>query len=214
MRLWEQKSTKEVYKFQSTGLNYEVKDVTWSQCLLENRPADRFSSEAQHTQQIFFFTGPNNSTVFGCVTEDGRIQLWDILVDVVEPVVQVELKRELTVAEKAAATAKEQSKVEFREMKKHGHVPHSEEARHAGETAIPLSTPSIENGTSEPAERAKRQLTCIKFAENSPVVVVGDSDGRVDVMRIENMMIKPCSVAEHKRNLKHAMFPETFGSSE
>ena len=59
----------------------------------------------------------------------------------------------------------------------------------------------------------KRQLTCIKFAENSPVVVVGDSDGRVDVMRIDNMMIKPSSIAEHKRNLKHAMYPEAFGAS-
>ena len=114
MRLWEQKSTKEVYKFQSTGLNYEVKDVTWS---------------------------PNNSTVFGCVTEDGRIQIWDILVDVVEPVVQVELKRELTDAEKAANDAKEKAKAEFQAVKRHGHGhgQHGEDSRHAGEAATAVS---------------------------------------------------------------------------
>ena len=170
----------------------------------------------------FIKKGPNNSTVFGCVTEDGRIQIWDILVDVVEPVVQVELKRELSEAEKKANDAKEKAKAEFQATKRHGHGQHGEDSRHAGETTASAALVASGDGGLAPgastdlavtSEATKRKLTCIKFAENSPVVVVGDSDGRVDVMRIENMMIKPCSVAEHKRNLKHAMYPETFGSS-
>lgn len=61
IRLWNQKSPKPVYTFQS-GLDY-ITDISWS---------------------------PFNSTVFGSVARDGRVEVWDLSKNTLDPLVKMD----------------------------------------------------------------------------------------------------------------------------
>ena len=63
MKLWQEDRDSAVLSFQST--NSGIADVRWS---------------------------PNNATVFGCVTEDGRLQIWDMSVSTLKPVLTQNLQ--------------------------------------------------------------------------------------------------------------------------
>ena len=61
IRLWNQRSTKSVFTFQS-GLDY-IMDICWS---------------------------PLNSTVFGSVSRDGRVYIWDLTKNSLDPFIKME----------------------------------------------------------------------------------------------------------------------------
>ena len=60
VKLWNQQDSSEALTFHSVDLSYAVNDVSWS---------------------------PTHATVFGSVTEDGRVQIWDIRESTLDPIV-------------------------------------------------------------------------------------------------------------------------------
>lgn len=54
-----------------------------------------------------------------------------------------------------------------------------------------------------------KKLTCIEFAPDAPVVVVGAADGTVCCLRIHGMEVPPYSSDEQKDRLEAALFQDS-----
>uniref|UniRef100_A0A0G4I0J3 Dynein axonemal intermediate chain 4 n=1 Tax=Chromera velia CCMP2878 TaxID=1169474 RepID=A0A0G4I0J3_9ALVE len=120
MRLWSVKTTDEaLFTYQSTDLSAAVNDVVWS---------------------------PHNSMAFAACMDDGRVEMWDLDKQPLDPIVV--------------------------------HYPGRNEGR------------------------GHRQRTCVGFSLNSPVLVAGDVDGSVEVMRMYHMETPGYSSMEQQERLK------------
>lgn len=149
--LWSQKQpAKPVLKF-SGGHDYIV-DIAWS---------------------------PNCSTMFGLVSREGRVEIWDLAVSPLDPVVKffVPMPRPPapTEAQVAAAAAAAQAATTL---------------AHADGSALldsPKGSSSATASAPVPAlpEAPKRFLSCISFSAVAPVVLVGTSDGAILLYRLE-----------------------------
>ena len=53
-----------------------------------------------------------------------------------------------------------------------------------------------------------KKLTCIEFASDAPVVVVGSADGTVCCLRVHGMGVPPYSTDEQRDRLESALFQE------
>jgi WD40 repeat protein len=163
--LWSQRSSgsngggKAVLKF--SGGHDAVQDIAWS---------------------------PNVSTMFALVSREGRVEVWDLDVSPLDPIVKMFLptsavaapaaqKKELTAADKTAAT-----------------VAAATPSLHAEGTSSTLDSPSKATTASpsssqqqqqQQQEASKRYLTCLSFNAHAPVLLVGTSDGCIELFRME-----------------------------
>jgi WD40 repeat protein len=134
-KLWDQKITEApVLTFHSVDLKDVVHDISWS---------------------------PNKSTVFGSVTGDGRIEIWDLQTSTLDPVIKYFPEQE----------APEKVEAQTTEDGEGGD----------GEEAVAVEA---EAETTEPEPVPVRRLSSILFSRNAPVLVVGDDAGSVDVYRM------------------------------
>lgn len=135
--LWSQKSpSKPVLKFAAGGHDY-VTDIAWS---------------------------PNQSCVFGLVSREGRIEIWDLDVSPLDPVIKYFIDEEDDAADANAPPA----------------------ILSASDAASVLlgTAPRSAAGPVTPAA-PKRTLSCMAFSANAPVVLVGTSDGSIELFRLE-----------------------------
>jgi len=139
-KLWDSKVTEApVHSFHSMDLKDVVHDISWS---------------------------PNKATVFGSVTGDGRIEIWDLETSTLDPVIKYFPEPEAAVAEKAEPQAE-------------GADAEIEDEDVAAEIAEGEGAELMDAQQATP-----RRLSSILFSRNAPVLVVGDDAGSVDVYRM------------------------------
>jgi len=176
VKLWVQKQTEPLYNFLSTDLSDEVCDVNWS---------------------------PSNSTLFASVTGDGRIELWDLKVSLLDPVVR-KFKRPTKTQDSRPFTAESikttPEEDEDADSEMFGTKPNSP-------TQPTILSPDDVMANSSKSEKIK--LTAVSFAINAPILVVGDSEGNIDVYRLYNIDTHPKDSFEVQvENLKNAIYPD------
>ena len=189
MSLFHMRSNSPLLTFHSGGEDFSINDISWC---------------------------PKNSTVFGAVTADAKLQIWDISVSDIDPVINIDTNKDL-----------EDKEVEVPDPSAVGPGPGTgsgtrntltantrqtySRAERQGDEGEPSSAvarllKNLKNGAS-----ARRTLTSILFSEESPVMVVGDSKGSVTVYRIrDDIIIAPSSeTAEQKNRLQQAVWRQT-----
>lgn len=182
-------------KFHTTGADFAINDLAWC---------------------------PGNSTVFAAVTEDGKIQLWDLNVSCIDPVTIIDTNADpaLWAAGGIQSTVPADTKTETED---------DLDAVSPGATAL-LSTGAsagAHRGRQETEKRDedtpvtkllknlqqlqqnKRSLTSVLFSEHSPILIVGDSRGVVTLYRV----LKPSAVTtesklERSRKLRQAILKQ------
>lgn len=162
MGIYHLKSKTPLIKMRATGDDFAYNDVAWC---------------------------PGNSTVFASVTADAKLQIWDLSVSHIDPVSfidtssdDVSVKKESTealppppssaggVGVGGGITA---PVVPARLERFGGEHKDTKEESLVAKLIKNLSTPS-----------AKKELTCLLFADKSPTVAVGDNRGAVFIYRI------------------------------
>jgi WD40 repeat protein len=160
MKLWDaHKADKEILTFQAVDLSDVVHDVCWS---------------------------PNISTLFGSVTGDGRLEVWDLARSTLDPVMTWKRSEHVTDEHGNSST--------------HDATPPSDHPADELDSVSGGGTGKYSSGTSSEnrdlragSKKAKAQQAeasiaahycAIGFARNAPVLVAGDSNGSVDVFRL------------------------------
>ena len=175
--------------FLSCSADWSIK--LWSQSPPKDNEQMRFSFNSVEFQDVTHDVAwsPLCSTVFGSVTGDGRVEVFDLAASTLDPVVTVmppPSAGEVAEAEAAAAAAA---------------------AADPGDLAL-----DADAEVAPPAPPKRRQFTCITFGRTDPVVVVGDANGAVDVFRLQGVGRSasdiPVSDAEQAEALRLIMFPE------
>jgi len=189
IKLWNQKYEEPVHSFHSNDLADVVHDICWS---------------------------PHSSTVFGSVTADGRIELWDLHVSPLDPVV-----RYFPEPDEEELASKESSPEEGTSKDKGGEK--SKDIIGDGVDTQDLDNNEIgadekdgsqgENGDSGSeggGVAKKKRLTSILFSRVAPVVVTGDDLGSVDVYRVYGIGegTQSFSKLQNIERLKAAMYPD------
>jgi WD40 repeat protein len=154
----------------ATGEDYPITDVAWC---------------------------PGNSTVFACVSADAKLQIWDLSVSSIDPVVNVDVTT-LGMSEDGTTSGAAADLVE------------DDEADHQAAGLSPSKTMSsrfdtaaaralgTESGATEAiggsavnrllkqlsVESKKKSLTCLQFGDHTPTIAVGDNRGTVTVYRV------------------------------
>lgn len=196
IKLWHQGEQREVLNFRSVDLAHAVHGISWC---------------------------PSDATIFGAVSEDGRIEIWDLQQSTLDPVITHFPKKYARVSASLTSAAS---------------APGSSSAKAPGGTGandpsgldnlddplLPSTGSSSAQGgasgafgssLSQPELLASFEIplecTKIAFAPSAPIIVVGDSTGGVTVYRVptladgcngENM-----SVDEQVAKLHRAMNP-------
>eukprot|EP00941_MAST-03F_sp_MAST-3F-sp1_P000438 g438.t1 len=184
-KLWmsseqEQRSENALFSFRQSDLNDAVNDVVWH---------------------------PDSPTEFATVTSDGRIELWDLYKNTLQPQVthftpkvparrmnRLSLAKKRT-AEKEAAT--EATRLAALAARMGGKKAMEKTSKVATQKTTTMKEEESENATSLVA----RKMTCVSFSRNAPVLVAGDCLGRVAVYRICGMQ-RLANKAEQLENLK------------
>ena len=179
MALYHVRNKAPLLKFHTTGADYAINDLAWC---------------------------PGNSTVFAAITEDGKIQLWDLTVSCIDPVTSID-----TNGDPALWAAGGMEVVKPVEVK-----PDDDDDLDA--PVVPVVLPSVATaghrgrpGENEKKEddtpvnkllknlqalqKSKRALTSVVFSEHSPILIVGDSRGVVTLYRI----LKPNAVTTESK---------------
>lgn len=151
--------------FHCTGQEYAVTDISWC---------------------------PGNSTVFAAVTADAKLQIWDLSVSAIDPVVNVDTDagtEEENLPEPPPKTANTNASsmpptplVATRKPPVATRRDDSEE-KDSKESAVSKLLRSLSQAG------GRRSLTTVLFGERSPIVVVGDSRGAVSVYRVSNPVL-------------------------
>ncbi|CAM9678749.1 unnamed protein product [Chrysoparadoxa australica] len=155
VRLWDQRQTCSLHVFHSVDLAAGVNDIAWS---------------------------PTSSTIFASVAGDGRIELWDLTVSTLDPVVRVKVTEDPPEPEEPPEPQEEEDEYGLIPKESNKESVASSGSRAPGSTVI---------GTEEEAVLAPVELTCVVFATNTPVLAVGNVKGRVDVYKIVGMEVNP-----------------------
>ena len=197
MSLFHMKSNTPLLTFHSGGEDFSINDISWC---------------------------PRNSTVFGAVTADAKLQIWDIAVSDIDPVISLDtnegIEEDETEAmdttgtncsnsgpgtssgnrksETAGGTRQSYSRADQRSGEDGGGNDHS--------TPVARLLKNLKSGAT-----ARRTLTSLLFSENSPVMVVGDSKGNVTVYRVRDDIITPptSQSAQQKGRLQQAVWRQT-----
>lgn len=178
---------------------------------------------------------PDNSTVFAAVTQSGKLQIWDLSVSCLDPVVSVDTTGDDKVKNKKKKEKKKEEEIDPEtglpvnpssapilppQPLRHGDE-HKEEIKEtriqrlirnftesANSTAAEedAQTKSQEDRDEEKAKKRSRVLTCVQFSETAPAIVVGDNKGCVTVYRvIEPVVVTQMGPRQQEEKLKTAI---------
>ncbi len=150
-------------KMRASGEDFSINDVSWC---------------------------PGNSTVFAAVTSDAKLQIWDLSVSAIDPVVSYDSSVD-------DIAKKQQDEKDAIESAKKAEIEAAQLAHNLahGIPTIPVYarlTEKKEEVTDTPATKIlknlskenKRVLTTSLFSESAPIVVVGDNKGAVTIYRV------------------------------
>lgn len=189
MSLFHMRSNSPLLTFHSGGEDYSINDISWC---------------------------PRNSTIFGAVTADAKLQIWDIAVSDIDPVISLDTnadnyRNEIDLSDPPGTNSGPGTSSGTRTaMTAHSRPTYSradrqgDDADHSSPVVKLLK--NLKNGAA-----ARRSLTCLLFSENSPVMVVGDSKGCVTVYRVRDDIITPptSEAADQKERLQQAVWRQT-----
>jgi WD40 repeat protein len=157
--LYHVKAKAPLLRMRATGEDFAINDIAWC---------------------------PGNSTVFATVTADAKLQIWDLSVSSIDPVVTVNTNEEEIVTDPVEEVIMDGERVNTASSSIPPTPAHTAnrfdrfgtEKEEIKETPLQklLRNLSVENG--------KRVLSCLLFGEKSPTIVVGDNKGAVTVYRI------------------------------
>ena len=174
VNLWHQQKQAPVLSFHAVDLADVVYDVAWA---------------------------PHKSTIFASVAGDGRIELWDLAVSTLDPVIRSYTKRHTFMnpfsSEVPPAPPGDDDDPEDRSLG--GVLDSSRNTPPAPPRADPALT---DDDLPAPGS------TAVLFATSAPVLVVGDSHGAVTCYRIHGLGLEALPAGSQRANLKAAMFPE------
>uniref|UniRef100_K3X6S0 Dynein axonemal intermediate chain 4 n=1 Tax=Globisporangium ultimum (strain ATCC 200006 / CBS 805.95 / DAOM BR144) TaxID=431595 RepID=K3X6S0_GLOUD len=188
VKLWFQSELKEVLNFRAVDLAHAVHSISWC---------------------------PSDATVFGAVSEDGRIEIWDLYASTLDPIITHFPKKYVAAPSTASSTATGNSSNGSASPLDNG------VASPMNGNLDPLDDPLPSTG-SNPKDHASTELlpppqeiplecTKIAFAPSAPIIVVGDSTGDVTVYRVPTLAEGHCgenmSVDEQVARLHKAMHP-------
>ena len=187
VKLYHLRSKKPILTMRATGDDVAINDVVWC---------------------------PGNATVFASVTASGKLQIWDLAVSSIDPVVNYDTSSDIVSEDKGRSSGDDTGKVgsgtQDPESADGGlPVPPGPDAI-AANTAAAVVPPHRfgrrgDDDSKESKEGAvmklmkalaaaeknasgantkKRALTCVLFGERSPTVVVGDNLGTVTLYRV------------------------------
>ena len=177
--------------FQPSDLSDHVSDIRWS---------------------------PYDANLFGSVTGDGRVQIWNITK--MDPQISLVVEPDFTEEEqarfKAADDEIEAQKKAKIEREKEANDPLAMLARqmrrnqNGADAVEEAKQPDFDiEGAEAKLEKAKnlyKSLTCVEFSGNAPIVVVGSADGTVGCYRVKGLDILPLSDQEQLARLETSMF--------
>lgn len=191
IKLWHQSEQKDVLTFRSVDLAHAMYGISWC---------------------------PSDATVFGAVSEDGRIEIWDLAQSTLDPIItHFPKKYELRVAGASGSPARGSTSPERAvngvrldalddALTPPSSAPGGNSSSGFGAT---LSRSSL--GLTPPLE-VPLECTKIAFAPSAPIIVVGDSTGDVSVYRVPALTdvcsgAGSLSVEEHVAKLLRAINP-------
>lgn len=157
VKLWNIKETKALNTFQSSDLTAAVNDVVWS---------------------------PYSSTLFGSVTGDGRIMLYDLAVSAIDPIVVYERNpRPPTVSASLVPTEISTNPPTYTSVVTMN-LPESSIEEILDESKIDL--PAVRT-TTPVIVPTRPEYTSLLFSKETPIIMVGDSCGIVSCFRMVNV---------------------------
>ena len=74
MKIWNSKQMYSVMTCHSINLTHQINDVEWS---------------------------PFTSTIFGCVTDNGRVEIWDLARQSVDPIIEIKVQEGASISRKS-----------------------------------------------------------------------------------------------------------------
>ena len=129
--------------------------------------------------------------VFAAVTADSRLQIWDISVSDIDPVISLDTNLDVEDASAVEAIAADTAVAGGASSRKSGAAAQGSRREYGShrdanreddkETPVTRLLKNLANGST-----TRRTLTAVTFSENSPVAVVGDSTGVVTVYRVND----------------------------
>jgi len=166
-----------IFQMRASGEDFAVTDVCWC---------------------------PDNSTVFAAVTQNGMLQIWDLSVSCLDPVVSYDTTQDdVSYNEKPTAVVNDS---EDDLLALASAVPSRGPGTMSKPPSAPIGRPGaaaeireeskesriqrlVRNLEDNGKERRRRVLTSVAFCERAPAVVVGDSNGALTVYRVVDPVI-------------------------
>ena len=180
--------------FLSCSADWTVK--LWSQ--KDAAPAHSFHSVDLSDVVHDVAWSPHRSTIFASVAGDGRIEIWDLDQSTLDPVV-----RQFTNTDEGLPP------LDVDAPNAPGDAPNAGDATNA--TGANTTTANDDNDADnrQPAPESKAGSTAVLFANNAPVLVVGDATGNVTCYRITGMAKNAPQTRDDQIDaLKTAIYPE------
>ena len=179
LKLWHQHKPQEINSFHSVDLNDGVHDLAWS---------------------------PTNATIFASVAGDGRVELWDLSISTLDPIVTRYTERTVD-RDVSSSIDPPQSPRGDTGLGNGGGggglENNNQNSRDAASLPLP---PNNDTDINLPPPSS----TAVLFATTAPVLVVGDALGSVTCYRINGLNLTDLHLSKDQQiaNLKAAMFPE------
>lgn len=156
--------------------------------------------------------------VFACVTVDAKLQIWDLSVSSIDPVVVIDVgaedlkqAEEMTFADAVPKSPNDPTMLEFPHTA--GGSPPMGASRfydrfdNKDEVQMTPVAKLLKNLAVDPK---KRMLTTVLFGEKNPILVVGDSKGVVSVYRVfDPITINHLGPLQQYTALKEAIIKQT-----
>ncbi len=196
IKLWHTTKTggeqRHILSFQPSDLSDHVSDIRWS---------------------------PYDANLFAAVTGDGRVQIWNITK--MDPQISLNVQPDFTEEEEARFKAAEAKIADEKEKKiereKQANDPLAmlalsmkrKQKEKEGITEEVRQEEFDIEAAEDKLEKLKslyKQLTCVEFSSNAPIVVVGSADGTVGCYRVKGLDILPLSDQEQLSRLEKSMF--------
>jgi WD40 repeat protein len=154
---------------------------------------------------------PGNSTLFASVTDAAKLQIWDLSVSSIEPVINLDTSiveevpgdKDLNVNRNDVMMGASESRPGTASSSMPSHL--EDRSTDIKEKAKDSAVMRLLKHLSMPS--SSKSLTCVKFGERSPTVVVGDNLGVVSVYRL----LHPIAIThegplQQTEKLKRAVF--------
>lgn len=160
IKLWSQNESKEVLNFRSVDLAHAVHGISWC---------------------------PSDSTTFGSVAEDGRIEIWDLQQSNLDPIITHFPKKYASASppgpgDERRGPGRASASAVINSLSGDNNFDDLDDAPDIPIVLHDASTVPIE--TAAPQE-IPLECTAISFAPAAPVILVGDSTGDVTVYRVQ-----------------------------